>query len=295
MTEHKKIVAIGDLQLPWTDYRALTLWFDMMKWWKPTDVVFVGDIDDQLEYSSFSDGTTDEFFNVMKKKQAESNKEHEKWEKALEAYDPESDTILPPKPEKFESNALPFVKENAEDARKFYTAVRAQHKRSKMFSCLGNHDIRVFKYLDKKAPDIIDEVTPNFLYDFDKLGIDYMMYSEKPKELFPKVFFHHGVTTSSSGAAVRADVDNYGVSLVRGHDHAGAVIYKTSPLANQSLFGLACGHMCDPNLYGLQYTINPAWELGFGILHIYGDQVHPQFINIKSDYTAVLDGKHFAG
>jgi hypothetical protein len=263
LTDHLKVVCIGDLQLPWTDYRALDLWFTMMKWWKPTNVVFTGDIDDQLEYSSFADGGTDEFFNRIKKSETES--------------------------------PLPFIKEYAEAARSFYTDVRKAHRRAEMFSCLGNHEARVFKYVDRKSPLEKKEVTPNFLYDFDKLGIDHMMYSEKPRELFPGVYFHHGKTTSTSGAAVRSDIDAYGVSLVRGHDHAGAVVYKTYPLTQKTLFGLACGHMCDPNLYGLQYAINPNWELGFGILHIYGNEVHPQFIHIKPDYTAVLDGKLFEG
>jgi hypothetical protein len=298
MTDHLKVACIGDLQLPYGDDRAIALWFQMMKWWKPTNIIFTGDIDDQLEYSSFSDGTTDEFFNQVKAEQKDYEKAYDLftknvdkaiWDEDLEKYN----ALKPPSP--VPDGPLPFIKKNAESARNFYTEVHAAHKKADKFSCLGNHDIRIYKYLDRKAPETLDTVNPPWLYDFDNLGIDYMMYSDKPRELFPGVFFHHGNTVSSSGAAVRADIDNYGVSLVRGHDHAGAVIYKSFPLANKNLFGLACGHMCDPNLYGLQYTINPAWELGFGILHIYGNEVHPQFIHIKPDYTAVLDGKLFQG
>lgn len=263
MTDHLKVAAIGDLQLPYTDYRAVSLFFDMMKWWKPTNIVAVGDIDDQLEYSRFSDGKTDEFFNQIKKTPDES--------------------------------PLPFVKENAAEAKKFYTDLRGLGRKTNIFACMGNHDIRVYDYIDKKAPGILNAVTPESLYGFDKLGIDYAMYTDKPRELFPGVFFHHGATTSSSGAAVRADIENYNVSLVRGHDHCGGVVYKNYPLAQRQLFGLATGHMCDVDGYGLKYTINPAWQLGFGVLHIYGDEVHPQFIHIKPDYTAVLDGRLFQG
>lgn len=258
-----KVACVGDLQLPYTDYRALQLWFDVMKWWKPSHIVATGDIDDQLEYSSFSDGTTDEFFNSIKKSETES--------------------------------PLPFVKENAAVAKKFYTDVRKQHKKAEIFSCLGNHDIRVFKYIDRKAPGLKDTITPDFLYDFTKLGIDYMLYDDKPKMLLPETYFHHGATTSSSGSAVRGDLDSYGVSLVRGHDHRGALVHKTFPLDNRTLFGLDCGHMCDVDAYGLRYTINPSWEMGFGLLHVYGNEIHPQFIRIHSDYTCVVDGRHFAG
>jgi hypothetical protein len=270
----------------------------MMKWWKPTNIVFTGDIDDQLEYSTFSDGTTDEFFSQVKAEEKEYQKQMDLFQKQVDRaiWDEDLDeynALKPPSP--IPSGPLPFIRRNAESARQFYTEVGSAHKKAEKFSCLGNHDIRIYKYLDRKAPETLETVNPSWLYDFDNLGIDYMMYSEKPRELFPGVFFHHGNTVSSSGMAVRGDIENYGVSLVRGHDHAGGTVYKSYPLANRNLFGLACGHMCDPNLYGLQYTIIPAWELGFGILHIYGNEVHPQFIHIKPDYTAVLDGKLFQG
>lgn len=298
MTNHQKVLALGDLQLPYADYRAVSLVLDMMKWWKPTDIVAVGDIDDQLEYSRFSDGRSDEFFNTLAKNQKEIEKVEAIRAKAKEKQEALGGTdvvvetpVLPTLP----VNPLPFVKENALAARSFYTDVRAAHKRSRFFSCLGNHDIRVFDYMDRKAPDFAPEVTPDFLYDFKKLGIEYAMYDDKPSELFPGVFFHHGKTTSSSGAAVRGDIANYGISLVRGHDHHGGVFYETKPLRDETLFGLATGHLCDTGGYGLRYAISPDWEMGFGVLHIYGNEVHPQFIRIHSDYTAVLDGKLFQG
>lgn len=58
---------MGDLQIPYEDRRAVALWLKVMKWWKPNAIDYVGDIDDQLEYSRFSDGTTDEFYAQLKK------------------------------------------------------------------------------------------------------------------------------------------------------------------------------------------------------------------------------------
>ena len=104
---------VGDLQMPYHDKRALDLFMRAMKAWKPQAIDVVGDIDDQLEYSSFSDGTTDEFFNQLKKE---------------EAPDP-----------------FPFIKKNADAAREFYASLRAQHKRADIHASLGNHDIRIFK------------------------------------------------------------------------------------------------------------------------------------------------------
>lgn len=286
---------VGDLQIPYQDNRAVALWMQVMKAWKPDAIDFVGDIDDQLEYSTFSDGTTDEFFNVLKKNQTENDKAAEKRRKELEKLSAEEllDTgcslsdVLP-------TNPLPFVKANADGAKQFYTDVRAQHKRADLHASLGNHDIRVFKYLDKKAPDFISEVTPNFLWGLDDLGITWRHYDLPPYLRFANIHVHHGATTSSSGLAVKGDIEAYNISLVRGHDHRGGVVYKSYPMTGGSLAGMGTGHLCDPAGYGLKYTINPSWEKGFGIAYIVDGKAHLQFVPIR-DYTVVLDGKVFRG
>lgn len=276
---------VGDLQIPYHDPRAVTLYLKAMKWWKPDAIDIVGDIDDQLEYSTFSDGTTDEFFNVITKNQ----KENMKLEASLKG-------VEGPLPEPLPVNPLPFIKENALGARTFYTDLRKAHKNADIHNSLGNHDIRIFKYIDKKAPDYIDEVTPEMLWGLDNLGISWRLYSEKPFERFAGIYVHHGATTSTTGLAVKADIEAYNISLVRGHDHRGGVVYKSYPLEGRSLAGMGCGHMCDPDAYGLQYTINPSWEQGFGIAHVDSDKAHLQFIPIRhtdEGYVCFVDGKKF--
>jgi hypothetical protein len=190
---------------------------------------------------------------------------------------------------------IPFVKENALGAREFYTKVRAQHKNADIHANLGNHDIRVFKYIDKKAPDYIDEITPNNLWALDDLGIAWSKYQDPPVMRFANIHTHHGATITDTGLAVKGDIEKYNISLIRGHDHRGGLVYKSYPLSGQKLVGLGTGHMCDVHSYGMKYTFNPAWEMGFGIGHIYGDYVHLQFIHINSDYECVVDGRLFRG
>lgn len=254
---------VGDLQIPYEDQRAVALWFKVMKSWKPDAIDLVGDIDDQLEYSSFSDGTTDEFFAQLKKEE-----------------DP---------------SPLAFIKKNADGAKAFYAKIRKQHPDADIHSSLGNHDIRIFKYIDKKAPAYNDFVTPNTLWGLDDVGITWRQYSDKPFERHGGIYVHHGATVTSTGLAVKANIEEYDVSLVRGHDHRGGVVYKSYPLSGRTLQGMGTGHMCDPGLYGLQYTINPSWELGFGIAHVVDGHAHLQFIPITKDYTCVVDGKVFQG
>jgi hypothetical protein len=259
-----KWALVGDLQIPYEDARAVALWFKVMKWWKPDAIDFVGDIDDQLEYSRFSDGTTDEAFSLLKKEE-----------------DP---------------SPLPFIKKNAAGARAFYEKVRKQHPDSDLHLSMGNHDIRVFKYIDKKAPGYNDLVTPNMLWGVDDLGISYKYYEEKPHQRFAGVHVHHGSTLSSTtSTTIRNDLENYGISLVRGHSHRAAVVFKHYPLSGLKLFGMETGHMCNPDGYGLQYTYNPDWQQGFGIAYVVGETVSMHYIPISSDYTCVVDGKLFQG
>ncbi|AVD99247.1 phosphoesterase [Streptomyces phage BillNye] len=266
---------VGDLQIPYHDERALALFFKVMKAWKPDAMDITGDIDDQLEYSSFSDGTTDEFFSQLKKsKQIEE----------------ESDADF-----RRRVSPLPFVRENALGARTFYTELRNDHKNCDIHVSLGNHDIRIFKYMDKKAPDYVEELTPNMLWGLDDLGISWRHYDLPPLERFGGIYVHHGATTTTTGLAVKADIENYNISLARGHDHRGGVVYKSYPMTNTTLVGLGTGHMCDPSAYGLRYTINPSWELGFGIGHVVDGVASLQFIPISPDYTCVVDGKIFKG
>lgn len=263
MSNDLKWAFVGDLQIPYHDKRAVELFFKVMKSWKPDAIDVVGDIDDQLEYSTFSDGTTDEFFAQLKKQ---------------ENPDP-----------------LPFIKANADGARVFYKELRQKNKNADIHASLGNHDIRIFKYINRKSPANLEFVTPDFLWGLDDQGITYRYYHQPPLERFAGIHVHHGDTTTTTGLAVRGDIDNYNISLVRGHDHRGGVVYKTYPMSKNSLIGMGTGHMCDPTAYGLQYTINPGWELGFGIGHVHDNVAHLQFIKISPDYKCVVDGRVFEG
>jgi len=265
---------VGDLQIPYHDKRAVALFLKVMKSWKPDAIDIVGDIDDQLEYSSFSDGTTDEFFSLLKKGKQDEGESDDMFRRRL--------------------SPLPFVASNAAGARKFYTDIRKSHPNCDIHASLGNHDIRVFKYIDKKFPDYVEFLTPNMLWGLDDLGITWRDYDLPPFERFGGVFVHHGATTTTAGLAVKSDIDNYNISLARGHDHRGGVVYKSYPMTGTTLVGLGTGHLCDPSAYGLSYTINPSWEQGFGIGHVVDGFAALQFIPIR-DYVCVVDGRVFKG
>lgn len=293
MPDTKHWAFIGDLQMPYQDNRAVALWFQVMKWWKPEAIDIVGDIDDQLCYSRFSDGTTDEFFNLLKQNGKDNDKAISTYHKeSAKEIERETPLEFPPL---LHTDPIPYIKEQAKVAADWYADVRKAFKKADIHNSLGNHDIRINDYIDKKAPEYNAFITPENLWGLDNLGITWRGYDDAPMLRFNDIHVHHGATATDTGLAVRGDIEKYNISLVRGHDHRGGVVFKSYPLANKKLVGMGTGHMCNPAGYGLGYTFNPAWELGFGIGHLFGDQTQLEFIPITPDYQCVVDGKLFQG
>jgi len=163
---------------------------------------------------------------------------------------------------------------------------------------VGNHDIRIFDYLDKKIPEYAKHVTPEALWSLDSLGYDYIYYDSLPRRRFGDIHVHHGLSIASGGA-VRKDMEDMQVSLIRGHSHRIASHMVTYELRNngkgETLRGYEIGHMCDEKGPGMKYTQHHDWQKGFAIAHIEnGNYPHIQMIHVSPDYSCVVDGKKFA-
>lgn len=264
MSNDLKWMLGSDFHFPYQEPRYVELWLKVMKWYKPDVVDYLGDISDQDCYARFSDGRTAEFLNQFKG----------------------IDTT---------TEALPIVVEQETQTREFYTQTRQMLKNAEIFSALGNHDIRVFDYTDKKMPEILEHVTPEALWDFGNLGIDYIHYNDLPKHRFGDIHVHHGVAISKNSAeSVRQDMDSFGVSIVRGHSHRMGAFFKTMELRNETLRGYEIGHLTDVRSPGMAYTNIHNWQPGFAVAHIENGQYpHIQLIHISPDFTCFVDGKKF--
>jgi len=259
-------MASSDHQIPFHDKRAIDLWFAVMKWFKPDMVDYLGDVSDQVCFAKFSEGKTDEFLNQMAKN----------------------------KPE----DLFPYVQEQERPVAEFYEQTRKMLPRAQLFSALGNHDVRVFEYIDKKLPSIKDQVTANALWRLDDLGYDYIYYGDLPKLRFGNVYGHHGISAKTgSGLSVKSDMENLDISLIRGHSHRCAAVYKTYELTNRTLVGYEIGHMSDLKSTGMSYTNIRDWQQAFMIGHIIDNVPHLQIISIIEDEhgkSCVVDGKYFS-
>lgn len=268
MTNDLKWMISSDQQFPYQDNKAIHLWFEVMKWFKPDVVDYAGDTDDQACYSKYTDSLPSEFLKMHKDANGES--------------------------------IVPLIQHEAKAAAEFYAQTRnIVGSDTQLFSALGNHDIRIFDYLEKKLPDYIEQVTPETLWGLDSLGYEYIYYNDLPKQRFGDMHIHHGVGLSqNAGESVRKDVENWGISLIRGHSHRAGTFFQTYELRNNGkgeiLRGYELGHMSDERSTGMGYTNVHNWQKAFAIAHIEnGVYPHIQIIEISPDYTCYVDGKKF--
>lgn len=273
MSDVEKVILSSDQQIPFHDKRMVELYFKVMKWFKPEHVVLAGDHDDMCMYSRWVDGGTQEFVNT-----------------------------LPESPKTDVDGWLSKVFENSKPVKEFYARHNELAPNAQKMVALGNHDIRAFGYFDKKNPEIMEHITPNALWGLDDLGYDWIDYAARPKHFAGGFYVHHGVSISKhAGESVKQDMENFGVSLIRGHSHRQAIIHRTYPLRNETVTGIELGHMMDINCSGASYDNVHNWQPGFAIGYIEsgatntpdGKRFHPQLVQISRDYTCVIEGKVF--
>lgn len=167
-------------------------------------------------------------------------------------------------------------------------------KNADIFIALGNHCVRVFDYVDRKMPESAKAITPESLWKLDSLGINYIHYADLPKKRYGDIHVHHGNAISQhAGESVRKDVENFGVSIIRGHSHRAGTFYKTYELKNETLRGYEIGHSTDIKSSGMSYSNLHNWQAGFAVAHVVDDYPHIQFIEMTPDYTCVVDGRTF--
>lgn len=183
------------------------------------------------------------------------------------------------------------VKSGAQPAKEFLEQIRALCKTENAFHWHGgNHDFyRHKKYLEKNAPNMMDYITPDSLYGLKNSGFLWHDYERPPVERLGGIYVHHGESISKHSAeSVRNDMQNYMVSLIRGHSHRAGTFLVDYPLAGLSLEGYEIGHMTLPHLHTYQTVHN--WQQAFLTAHVVDGVAHCS-LNLVKDHTVIVDGK----
>jgi predicted MPP superfamily phosphohydrolase len=162
------------------------------------------------------------------------------------------------------------VKAGRKAAEKFWNQVQKAAPLADCFQLIGNHDIRPYKTLLNKAPELEMFVASyKDLFEFE--GVKTMDSSKSMLELGDATY-HHGYRTGI-GYHMVANLCN----MVVGHSHLGGVVYRN--FGERVLWELNVGHAADTKAfvfdYGEQTFKN--WTSGVGIV----DDMGPRFIPLN--------------
>lgn len=272
----KKVLLSSDQHFPFHDRRAISLWFKIVKSFRPDQVCYLGDTDDACDMGRWVAGGSQDFINQ-----------------------------LPPNPSGDDMMSKTF--EYAKPVKEFYAETRKTiGNDAEIFVAAGNHCDRRLTYFDKKnMPDIQKYVNFESLWGLDSIGADYIGYNDRPKHLWAGYYAHHGMSISKhAGESVRNDIDNFGVSMIRGHSHRAGSYHKTYPLRGETLSGYEIGHMMDINSSGASYDNVHNWQQALAVAYVEdnksspypdGKIAHVDIVRISNSYTAVVGGKLFQG
>ena len=180
------------------------------------------------------------------------------------------------------------------DTRKFLADIHSVVPKADKHFHDGNHGwYRHAKFLDKNAPQVLDYLTPDTLYEYRASKFEWHLYDQPPVKRYGDIYAHHGESISKhAGESVRNDVMGWGVSLIRGHSHRMGEYHVSYPLAGRDLRGFEIGHMCDPSQ--MTYDVAPNWQAGFAFGLVDGDDVFIDTIEIRN-YKCYVGGKLFQG
>lgn len=188
--------------------------------------------------------------------------------------------------------------------KKFSADIREAAPKADLHWHDGNHGwTRHNQYIKTKAKALDGLVTPDSLYDLNKNGWSWHSYQDAPIKRFGDLHVHHGMAISKhAGQSVKQDVEDWNISLLRGHSHRQSSYRKTVVFADeqmtitQDIEGYEIGHLM--NISEAKYSQIHNWQAGFAIAHVEdGKRPHVQLIPIHitdNGYTAYIDGKRFS-
>jgi hypothetical protein len=150
---------------------------------------------------------------------------------------------------------------------------------------IGNHDLRVESYLAQRAPDMAD--MPG-----TKLSDLFEEWDHQISTIFNETVIVKHRYRSGMHAAYN-NVLHSGMSIVTGHTHKLGIRAHTDMRGTR--YGIETGTLADP--WGPQFRYveqnTRDWRMGFVVLTLHGDRLHPELVEVHEDGTAWFRGKTY--
>ncbi|GAB4588696.1 metallophosphoesterase family protein [Nocardia sp. IFM 10818] len=240
----RRIVIISDTQIPYTDWKAVRAVIQYIGDTQPDEVIHIGDVVDFPQPSRWSKGTAAEFEGSV-----------------------------------FE-DAEVTKKRLLEPLREVYDGPIGCHE--------GNHDSRPREYLSKYAPALAESGAFDLptLLDFENYGVELLpdFYPVAPGWI--STHGHRGGIrlTQKAGSTAANAVARFNTSVIMGHTHRQGLVPQTTGFGAKTTtrYGVEVGHLMDMSKAQYLKGATANWQLGFALLTVDGNHVHPQLVPITN-------------
>lgn len=169
--------------------------------------------------------------------------------------------------------------------------IKKLQRYSKVIFHIGNHELRLQKYLWANAPEIAELVKFDKLIN-DELDTEIEFVEMIGKDSMSKYFDdrllvgHFNRVSRYSAYTAKMLVEDYKISVVQGHTHRLGTYYTTG--ANDTFIGKEGGCLCDIHP---EYVHSPNWQQGFLMAYT---PMNIETVNIY-DGCALYRGKTYKG
>lgn len=188
---------------------------------------------------------------------------------------------------------IAHLDEEVDDVNRGLDELDALKATSKKFIA-GNHEDRLTRYLQDKAPQLFNVVSIPELLRLRERGWTYTPYKSDTK--LGRVHFTHDVGNAGRNATFRA-LDTYQHSVVTGHTHRLQYVAEGNAVGEYKLSAMF-GWLGDRSKidYMHRASVNKNWALGFGVgyVHPKSGVVYLTPVPIVS-YTCVVNGEFYKG
>lgn len=161
----------------------------------------------------------------------------------------------------------------------------------------GNHELRLTKWGQTRGRAVfgLAELTIPHLLGFDDLRITTpggYGGATKPYRFAPGVVALHGTRLGAkSGYSVAKEMELHGSSVVMGHCHRLALIFRSDTA--RTTWGIEGGHLMDQRR--ASYLLNGAanWQMGFSVIDVRGGRAYPYIVPMGKDGSFVFQGEAY--
>lgn len=159
------------------------------------------------------------------------------------------------------------LKKGRKAAENFWQVMKKAAPKARCYQLIGNHDVRPYKSLLNKCPELESLFKYKDLFEFK--GVETMPTSLQ-ELVIGDVTYHHGYLTG-----LGYHMAMWQSKAVVGHSHLGGVVFRNYG-KGRTLWELNVGHCADVDQFVFDYgeTKFKNWTLGCGIVDAYG----PRFI-----------------